>query len=136
MITSAETFVRTFRSTSCTRRALLSVRALRVGDVAVVDVDGEVDLITSTTVGNATDDALESAPAGLVLDLAGVTFCACAGLTVLLDAAERARIARVPLRLVCTGRVILRPLQLTGLVGQFQIHPDLDAALEDLSASA
>jgi anti-sigma B factor antagonist len=135
MTTSAETFVRTFRSTACTRRALLSVRARHVGDVAVVDVDGEVDLITSTTVCSATDDALESAPSGLVLDLTGVTFCGCAGLTVLLDTADKARNAGIPLRLVCAGRVILRPLHLTGLVDQFQIQPNLDAALQNVTGS-
>jgi anti-sigma B factor antagonist len=76
-----------------------------------------------------------SAPSGLVLDLTGVTFCACAGLTVLLDTADRARNAGIPLRLVCADRVILRPLHLTGLADLFQIQPNLDAALEDVTGS-
>jgi anti-sigma B factor antagonist len=136
MTTSAETFVRAWRSSTCEPSTRLFVQVRHVGAVIVVDVDGDVDLLTSATLGNATDEALRSSPDALVLDLAGVTFCACAGLTVLLDTAEQARLSGIPLGLVCTSRVILRPLHLTGLAKQFQIQPALQLALQDLSASA
>jgi anti-sigma B factor antagonist len=135
MKTSAETFVRTWCSPTCEPRTRLSVRVRHVGAAAVVDVDGDVDLLTSATFGNAIDDAMSSSPAALVLDLSSVAFCSCAGLTVLLDTAERARHLEVPLRLICTSRVVLRPLHVTGLADQFQIRPSLRLALEDMSAS-
>lgn len=134
MTTSAETFARTWRSPTCEPRNRLSIRARHVGAVAVIDVDGDVDLLTSATFANTTDGALSSAPAALVLDLTRVAFCSCAGLTVLLDTAERARDLEVPLRLVCTSRVVLRPLHLTGLAEQFQIRPSLQLALDDIPA--
>jgi anti-sigma B factor antagonist len=134
MTTSTDTFVRTIRSSTCTPRTWLSTQTRHADAVAIVDVDGEVDSISSATFGIAADGALESAPAGLVLDLSGVTFCACAGLTVLLDIADRARRSGTPLRLVCTGRAVLRPLHLTGLANEFEIRSSLGHALEDISA--
>jgi anti-sigma B factor antagonist len=136
MTISAETFVRTWCSPTCEPRTRLSVRVRHVGAVAVVDVDGDVDLLTSATFGNAINEALSSSPVALVLDLSSVAFCSCAGLTVLLDTVQRVRHLEVPLRLVCTSRVVLRPLHVTGLVEQFQIRSSLRLALEDMPASA
>jgi anti-sigma B factor antagonist len=115
------------------RRALLSVCAERAGGIAVLDIDGEIDLRTADTLRSAVNEELtHPTPSALVLKLSAVTFCSCVGLAILFQTAQRAAQAAIPLRLVCPDRAVLRPLCLTGLADQFQLRPTLSRALEDL----
>ncbi|SFB19327.1 anti-anti-sigma factor [Amycolatopsis marina] len=110
----------------------LTVRRAKSADVGIVQIIGEVDLCTSGTVSSAVSSALGEHPSGLVIDLLGVTFCGCSGLTVLVDADEQARRSRKPLSLACTGRVVLRPLALTGLTERFRICETVPQAVQSL----
>jgi anti-sigma B factor antagonist len=99
--------------------------------VAVVHVTGDVDMLTAPAFATgvrqqlgAADGAVET----LVLDLSGVTFLGSAGLAVLADAHNSASEHDVALRIVASSRMVLRPLQVTGLDGLLTIVPDLRTA--------
>lgn len=108
----------------------LELRTAAPGQV-VVDVGGEVDMLTSPQLRTAVLEQLEAA-AGVelvVLDLDGVTFLGTSGLAVLIEVRDAAHAAGVELRLVCTARRVLRPLTIAGLVPLFDIHETPEQAL-------
>jgi anti-sigma B factor antagonist len=86
----------------------------RVGDVPLVEVAGEVDLLTSPQLRDTVLAALAGQPPLVVIDLLAVSFFGSAGLAVLIDAQQRAG-AQTEIRLVASGPVTVRPLQATGL---------------------
>ncbi|WP_169735330.1 anti-sigma factor antagonist [Actinokineospora inagensis] len=97
---------------------------------SVVTVRGEVDLVTAPAVRETLNTALRDPDLLLlVVDLSPVDFLAAAGLGVLVEVRDRARARAVDLRLVATGRVVLRPLDVTGLRRTFQLHDRVDTPL-------
>lgn len=97
----------------------------------VIQVGGEVDMLTSPQLRSAVLDQFEPG-AGVelvVLDLDGVTFLGTSGLAVLIEVREAAHTAGVELRLACTARRVLRPLTIAGLIPLFDIHDTTDKAL-------
>lgn len=83
----------------------------------VVEVVGEVDHYTAPLLGDCLRTQCERRGLReLVVDMAGVTFLAGAGLTVLAQARQRCSTRGVRLRVRCSGRrAVLRPLELAGL---------------------
>ncbi|WP_214366624.1 STAS domain-containing protein [Pseudonocardia sp. H11422] len=98
---------------------------------AVIEVGGEVDMLTSPQLRGVVLEKLdESAGVELiVLSLDSVTFLGTSGLAVLIEVREAAHKAGVELRLACTGRRVLRPLTIAGLVPMFDIHDTVGQAL-------
>jgi anti-sigma B factor antagonist len=97
----------------------------------VIQVSGEVDMLTSPQLRSAVLDQFEP-DAGVelvVLDLDGVTFLGTSGLAVLIEVREAAHTAGVELRLACTARRVLRPLTIAGLIPLFDIHDSVERAL-------
>lgn len=95
----------------------------------VVEVGGEVDMLTSPQLRRLVLDRLRAGAELVVLALDGVTFLGTSGLAVLIEVREAAHAAGVELRLACTQRRVLRPLATAGLVPLFDIHDTLDLAL-------
>jgi anti-sigma B factor antagonist len=95
---------------------------------AVLRVDGALDLALAPKLRQLAERAARWAPAVLVIDLTGVTFLASAGMAELVRA-HRGRTVSAPLRVVATGRITLRPLELTRLTDEFAIYPSLSEAL-------
>lgn len=96
----------------------------------VLEVGGEVDMLTSPQLRGAVLEQFETEGVGtVVLVLDGVTFLGTSGLAVLIEVREAAQTAGVDLRLVCTARRVLRPLTIAGLVPLFNVHDTLDQAL-------
>ena len=62
-----------------------------------------------------------------MIDLTGARFFSSAGIAVLVLAHRNS--AEVALRVVASDRVVIRPLELTGLTDDLSIYPDLAAAL-------
>ncbi|MFD1812394.1 STAS domain-containing protein [Rhodococcus gannanensis] len=97
--------------------------------IAVVRFRGEIDVLTAP----AFQSAIESASArdrstALVVDMAGVTFLASAGLAVLARCSDDTdRSGR--LLVVAQGPATLRPLELTGLMESLEVFPSVEAAL-------
>ncbi len=96
----------------------------------VLEVGGEVDMLTSPQLRAAVLEQFETEGVGtVVLDLDGVTFLGTSGLAVLIEVREAAQTSGVDLRLVCTARRVLRPLTIAGLVPLFNVHESLEQAL-------
>jgi len=97
----------------------------------VVEVEGEVDMLTSPQLRRVVLDQLAGDAELVVLGLDAVTFLGTSGLAVLIELREAAHAAGVELRLACTQRRVLRPLAIAGLVPLFDIHDTLDLALAE-----
>ncbi|GAB3459756.1 STAS domain-containing protein [Actinophytocola sediminis] len=99
----------------------------------VITVRGEVDLATGPLMHDALFAHLRQSSAPLVIDLTDVGFFAAAGLTVLVAARQAAALTGNTLCVVAPQRLVLRPLTITGLDRELDIHPDLAQALLRLS---
>jgi anti-sigma B factor antagonist len=99
--------------------------------VVVLRVAGDVDMLTAPVLIDHVRTQLKGTLRLLVVDLTGVTFLGSAGLAALAEAHHTATDASVAVRMVASSRVVLRPLQMTGLDQLLTIVADVDAALAD-----
>jgi anti-sigma B factor antagonist len=106
----------------------LRIKSVRHASTVVLTSTGEIDTATAPQMLAAADVALAGHPAVLILDLAGVSFLASAGLTAMV-AIQRQAAPNVVVRVVASTRTTLRPLQITQLDQQLPIFPSLEAAL-------
>ena len=99
-------------------RPELSITMQRTPDEVVFHLAGEIDMLTvaqlSALVSEVLADTAE-APARIILDMAGVTFCDSQGLGTLVVLSRKASHARTVLSLVNVGDFLLRVLDITGL---------------------
>jgi anti-sigma B factor antagonist len=107
---------------------VVSVAVEEYEQAVVLDVAGEVDLLTASRLHDALTQALDRHPAALVVDLTKVEFLASAGLNVLISAHQQAG-ERTHFRVVATGSATYRPLQLTGLDHTISVYYSRDDAL-------
>lgn len=70
----------------------LQAEFCRTGDTGLLDVDGDLDILTVPALRAALDSAVATMPdiTVVVIDLDGVLFCGARGLVVLIDAADTA----------------------------------------------
>jgi anti-sigma B factor antagonist len=100
-----------------------------VGGTTVVEVHGEIDILTAPSLAERLD-ALSAGPCpDLVLDLRPVSFIDCSGLRLLCRTRNRTLARHGRLRLVTDSSCFLRILRGARLAGVFDIHPDLSATL-------
>jgi anti-sigma B factor antagonist len=93
----------------------LALFASTRGGVTTVTVTGALDLSTSPEVLTFLAGQLDRGHHRLLLDMSGITFLSCAGLSALLDVEHRARRGGGWLRLTGADKgVTCRVLQLTG----------------------
>ena len=105
-----------------------SVAVQGSAEAPVVRVSGALDLALAPKLQQLADRVLRTAPPLLVVDLTGLTFLASTGMSTLLRI-QREHPAGTEVRIVATGRVVLRPMQLTRLTDELDLYPTLDAAL-------
>jgi anti-sigma B factor antagonist len=107
----------------------LDVSVTKDGRVTtVVHVSGDVDMLTAPVLADHVRQQLDGnggPPRSLVIDLSGVTFLGSAGLAVLAEAHNAATERSVDLRVVASTRLVLRPLQVTGLDKLLTVVGDL-----------
>ncbi|MPZ64530.1 MAG: anti-sigma factor antagonist [Pseudonocardiaceae bacterium] len=108
----------------------LNVRALD-GGVAVI-VAGEVDMVTTPPLRDCVQEQIGEQPGVLVLDLSGVNFLGSSGLAVLVETLEECRAQEIGLRLVCSSREVVRPMEATGLTELFEVYSDLESAIASI----
>lgn len=112
---------------TCTRDDI-DIRVERpVSEVAVLRVNGEIDILGAPTLREYIEDRLPGSRA-LVLDLTGTTFFGAAGLSVLVYTSAFARQLRVTWALV-GSRVVLRPLRVTALDHDLPVYPSFREAV-------
>ncbi|TCO53605.1 STAS domain-containing protein [Actinocrispum wychmicini] len=101
------------------------------GLAVVLRTTGEIDMSTAPLLADELTQAITAAtaPAPVVADLSDVTFLSSAGLAVLLDAREKCTRAGCPLRLVATGRPVLRSLEVAGLLELLDVYPTVTDAV-------
>ena len=100
--------------------------------VAVIALDGEVDVYTSPRLKQEMVDLLNRGLVHLVVDLNNVKYLDSTGLGVLIGGLKRARERDGDLRLICDNMRILRIFDITGLTKIFDIDRDEGAALAKL----
>lgn len=98
-------------------------------EVHVISPSGEVDMLTAPQLGRRLLSLAEEGKTALVVDLSRVTFMDSTGISVLLDALRRLSARRGTLALVCPTERVLRPFEITGLVGILKIFGTREEAL-------
>jgi anti-sigma B factor antagonist len=102
--------------------------------VLVISPVGEVDVSTADVLRDATRDAVAATPRGVVVDLAGITFCGSTGLVVLMDARRDADAAGVRFGTADGPPIVRRVLEITQLGPVLRHRDTIDAALQELDA--
>lgn len=108
--------------------APFAVRSRHEGEAVVLAVSGDVDMTSGPSLREEIHRQLAGSPTVLVVDLGGVTFFGTAGLGALVDGRNAAE-PDTALRLVVDNRIVLRPIQITGLDQLFAVFDSLDEAL-------
>lgn len=101
--------------------------------IAVVAVEGEIDLATIPAFEAAIGEALAHKPTALIVDLSGVGFLASAGLQSLVATHESIG-KSAEFAVVADGPAISRPIELTGLDQILSLHPTMAEAIAAVGA--
>ena len=104
-----------------------------VGGVAIVSATGAIDMLTAPDLAQAIRTSLGKQPTAVIVDLTDVDFLASAGMQVLVAANEDAE-PDTRLVVVADGPATSRPLKITGITDFIDLYPNLDEALEKLTA--
>ena len=108
----------------------LTIKVEREEAATLVVLRGDLDLATSSDLRECLVKVIDEG-ARIVVDLEAVGFLDSAGLGILVGGLKRARTAGGDLELVCSGRDVLKPLEITGLDRVFTIHSGRDDALRE-----
>lgn len=102
-----------------------------IGEVAVVEIQGEVDASTAPQLAAAVLAGLERTGVPYcILDLTEVEFLGGAGLKTLSETNRAAEIRREPLRIVVdANRPVIRPLEISGLEEVLALYHTVEEAL-------
>lgn len=103
-------------------RPELSIAVQRTADEAVLNLVGEIDMLTAARLSKTVNEVLTDPPARIVLDMSGVTFCDSQGLGTLVVLSRRANHAQSLLLLTNVGDFLLRVLDITGLRSALMIR--------------
>ncbi|PXY21979.1 anti-sigma factor antagonist [Prauserella flavalba] len=122
------------RTTSRDAHGMRIEASHREDGVVLARVSGEVDLLSAPELRKWIQDEV-SPPSGLVLDLDGIGFLGSAGLSVLAELTERSLGERLRWAIVATSRVVLRPLEATGLAAQMPVYAGIEEALGSVRAA-
>jgi anti-anti-sigma factor len=90
----------------------------------VLRLEGELDLIASSSLGEAMDEALQSGAQRLVLDLGGLTFIDSSGLRTVLRGREDSAEKGVAFLLRRVPSQVRRVFEITGMTTELEIEPD------------
>ena len=99
---------------NCGHQGTLSWAVRRQEKLARITLHGELDIATAPALGAAVRPLAEAGGAHLVIDLAGLRFCDCAGLTLFVRWQSWTALTGGSLRLVAPPRIVRRLLTLTG----------------------
>lgn len=94
----------------------------------VLDVAGEIDLVTAPELEKSLTAAREEKPEAVIVDITQVTFMASAGLAVLVRGHHEAEDA-TRFRVVADSAATLRPMQLMGLDRELAVYPSREDAM-------
>ena len=98
----------------------------------VLEVEGDLDLVSAPDLRARLGGLSQGAPAYLVLDLSALQFVDSTGLGVLVGTHRRVRAAGGEVRIAGVSPRILRVLSVTGLDQVFSLFPTVAEALDSL----
>jgi anti-sigma B factor antagonist len=98
------------------------------GRTVLLVLRGDLDIVHAPALRDALVDIVDDG-VRVVVDMQGVEFLDSAGLGILISGRKRARASGGDLELVCSSRVVLRPIEITGLDRAFTIHRERADAL-------
>ena len=109
-----------------------------IGDIPVLDVDGEIDIYTTPQFKEAVAGVIEEGRRGIIINMSRVSYMDSSGFGTLLSATKRLRALNGSLHLVGCNDAISRMLQITRLNTIFGVHPTerdaLDAIYGDVTS--
>lgn len=106
----------------------------RPDGVTVLALHGELDIARTPQLRVAINDVLRQEPAGLVIDLCGMTFADSTVLALLINAQRRTTQRGIPMALACDVPRTLELLVLTRLEREFVIAPTREDALHAVAS--
>ncbi|MEU8569077.1 STAS domain-containing protein [Streptomyces pathocidini] len=115
----------------------LKVKETVQGGWAVLQVSGEMDLVTSPSVRQHVHDAVADGRRRIVMDLSEVRFCDSSGVGVLIAARRLLRSCQGRLRLILPARGaedgshVNRVLSALGVRRLFEVYPDVSSAVDE-----
>ncbi|GHF75681.1 anti-anti-sigma factor [Amycolatopsis bartoniae] len=101
--------------------------------IVLARTSGELDSLGAPVLREHLDGYLGD-DVDFVVDLDGVTFLGSSGLQVLVDTERSAALRHRRWAVVGNHRVVLRPIELTGLAGTLPLQPTVPAAISSLKA--
>ncbi|MHA5050817.1 STAS domain-containing protein [Streptomyces sp. SD15] len=107
------------------------------GEWAVLQVSGEMDLVTSPVLRQRVHDAVAEGRRSLVLDLSEVLFCDSSGVGVLIATRRLVRSCQGRLRLILPAQSVTdashvnRVLAALGVRRLFDVYPDIRSAVDE-----
>ncbi len=113
------------------------VTGVEEGEWAVLQVSGELDLVTSPVLRQRVHDVVAEGHHSLILDLSDVFFCDSSGVGVLIAARRLIRSCQGRLRLILPdrgaedGSHVNRVLGALGVRRLFDVRPDVPSAVTD-----
>jgi len=105
------------------------------GQIVVISVRGDLDLVTAPHLGRAAHAALATSPRGVVIDLTAVTLLASMGIAAVIDAYRSAG-PELPCAVIARGAVTARRLEVLGLIDFLHVQPDLKTALRSVTTGS
>lgn len=118
-------------------RALLTISVDPTSSRPVVALTGELDIATAPAVKTVCFETFEARPRRyVVVDLAGLYFCDCAGLNAFVLIHNWALTGGGWVRLCRTDRRLQKVLDITGLAATLRCYPTAVAAFADVERSA
>lgn len=99
-----------------------------VGDWAVLDVTGEVDISSAAQLRQQINDLVDQDRNKLVVNLLGVAFMDSSGLGALVGGLKRVKEKDGQLRVVCAAGPVDRVLSITGLHQVLSVFPSVEGA--------
>lgn len=113
---------------------VLNTRVVALGGVVVVELTGEIDMLSAEEPLTRMLEVLDQAPAGLAVDLRAVSFFGSSGINLLLTVQDRAEREGIPVAVVADRPAVRRPLAMTMVDRQLAMFTDRSDALLALHA--
>lgn len=102
----------------------------------LLEVHGEVDLVSAPMLRDHLLDLLEDPPSAVVIDLDDVPFLDSTGLGVIVAAYKRASALGVPLSLARPRRIVANALTLVRIDTVIPVHATIEDAVREVEAAS
>lgn len=116
-------------ATDRTRSGRFSVTHRRNGEILVLHVTGDLDVLTAPSLGTHLDVALANAPSVLIVDISDVAFLSSAGISMLVETHRLTQRADISLRVVAEGSATSRPIRMMSIDEIIDLYPTVDDAV-------